>query len=486
MSTLHTTSAKAPATIAKTLLTLERRGQYREALAEIEPIWKDIRELPDVDGFEPHEAAEILLRSGSLIGFHGHIEQIPDSQTISKNLLTNAHERFSELCDAEKVAECENQLALVYSRTGEYNEAEAYLAASFEQDIPSFSDARLHYYAITSLINLSCNRHKENLEYQKLYEGDFKKHAHDYLNGILTSNIGVAHRNLGNIYDALTYQELAKYHYQRARHKIYLGAIENNLANLYKETGKFSKAHSAIDNATRLFKQLKDKTREGFSLDTKASIYFAESKYEEALRSVNRGLKILRRSENSGFLIDTLLSKARILLYLDNFAEAVLNLSEAVGIARVQTGDTAAIQLIQQFEAALDARNTPTKKSIDSNDFELVLPQSIANYKDYRGIWITNSRLESIGLAIGSLAVVAKTKVKRGDLVAVAEVESDEVSCGFYDADFGIVCLESADGEPQIFDQSEVRMLGKIVGVCSSGRDVDGKMAVEALNLSSL
>lgn len=481
MSTLHTTSAQAPAIVAKTLLTLERRGQYREALAEVEHIWKDIRELPDVDGFEPRDAAEMLLRCGSLIGFHGQNEQTPDSQIISKNLLTNAYQRFWEIQDAEKVAECENNLAVVYSRTGEYNEAEAYLASSFAQNIPPFSDARLHSHVITSLINLSCNRHKENLEYQKLYEGDFKKYASDYLKGILCANISVSHKNLGNSLDALTYLELAKYHYQRAHNKIYFGIVENNLANLYKETHKYSKAHAAIDNATRLFKQLKDKNREAFSLDTKASIYFAESKYDEALRTVDRGLAVLRKSENSGFIIETLLSKAKILLYLDNFPEAVLNLSEAVQIARVQTGDKAAIQLIQQFEAAQDERNSQTKKSVESNDYELVLPKKIAHFKDYRGIWINNDGLEAIGVAKGALAVVAKTKVKPGDLVAVAGVESGEVSCGFYDADFGIVCLEDAAGEPQIFDESEVRMLGKIVGVCNSGRNPDGKMVVEAL-----
>ena len=83
----------------------------------------------------------------------------------------------------------------------------------------------------------------------------------------------------------------------------------------------------------------------------------------------------------------------------------------------------------------------------------------------------------------GSLAIVVKAKVKRGDLIAVAEVESGEVSCGFYDADFGIVCLEGADGEPQIFDEKEIRILGKIVGVSNSGRTEDGKMVVEALKI---
>ena len=125
----------------------------------------------------------------------------------------------------------------------------------------------------------------------------------------------------------------------------------------------------------------------------------------------------------------------------------------------------------------------PPKKNLDEGDFELILPQSIAHYSDYRGIWINNTRLESIGLVKGSLAIVVKANVDRGDLIAVTEVESGEVSCGFYDADFGIVCLEGTEGEPQIFNEAEVRILGKIVGFSNSGLNDDGKMVVKSLDL---
>ncbi len=483
MITLHATSAKEPVIIAKALLTLERRGRYNEALAEIQHIWKDIRVLPDVDGFEPSDAAEIFLRCGSLIGFHGHNEQIADSQITCKNLLTDAHGRFSKLGDVEKVAECENHLALAYWRTGEFNEAETFIMASFAHDIPALSDTRLHSHVVASLINLACQKYEENIEYEALFESSFRQYASDYLKGILCSNIGLSHKNLGNMPEALSYLELAKYHYERSRHKIYMGTAENNLAQFYKETRRFAKAHEAIDNATRIFRQIKDKTREGFSFDTKALVYFAESKYADALKTVDKGVSILRKSENTAYLIETLLTKAKILLFLDNFSEAVLNLSDAVVMARKQTDDKAAMRLIQEFETALDAKNSPPKKTLDKGDFELILPESIAQFSDYRGVWIINSGLESIGLVKGSLAIVAETAVKRGDLAAVAEVESGEVTCGFYDADFGIVCLEGTEGDPRIFNESEVRMLGKIVGVSNSDLNDEGRMVVKSLNV---
>ena len=129
--------------------------------------------------------------------------------------------------------------------------------------------------------------------------------------------------------------------------------------------------------------------------------------------------------------------------------------------------------MIKRFETALKEKNDPPKQNLEYGDFELILPQSIAHFSDYRGIWIKNTQLEITGLVKGSLAIVVKAKVKRGDLVAVTEVESGEVSCGFYDADFGIVCIEGSQGEPQLFDEKEIRILGKIVGVCNSGRTED-------------
>ncbi len=83
----------------------------------------------------------------------------------------------------------------------------------------------------------------------------------------------------------------------------------------------------------------------------------------------------------------------------------------------------------------------------------------------------------------GILAVVAGEQVKRGDLAAVCEIETDSVICGFYDSEFGIICLESVGGEPQLFDEEKIRILGKIVGVCSSETSTDGKMIVEPINV---
>jgi hypothetical protein len=98
------------------LVKLESCGLYEQALAELKDVWRDTNEPPDISAYAAFEAAEIILRCGSLIGFHGHNKQIPDAQEKSKNLLTEARQRFLDFGSVEKVAECENYWRLL---TGE-------------------------------------------------------------------------------------------------------------------------------------------------------------------------------------------------------------------------------------------------------------------------------------------------------------------------------------------------------------------------------
>ena len=73
--------------------------------------------------------------------------------------------------------------------------------------------------------------------------------------------------------------------------------------------------------------------------------------------------------------------------------------------------------------------------------------------------------MEKYGLKKGGLAIVGSNygEIHRGDLVAIVD-KDDFAVCGIYDKDFGIICLEKPDEEPELFDENEVEILGKIVG----------------------
>jgi tetratricopeptide (TPR) repeat protein len=283
MKTFHTDVTVSTGNLFK----LERRGRYEEALAELRHIWEDINSFPEVEDFAPRPAADIILRCGALIGFLGHIKQIPNSQERSKNLLTEARSRFFDIYDVEKIAECENYLALAYWRTGELTEAETWVEESLSKHIPDSSHIRLHSHIIKCLIYIPAKKHFEIISNLKNLENKYLSCDDNCLKGDFYNHYGLALKNIGKTSKALEKLEQSRNFYQKAKHLIYLGAVENNLSQLYKVEKRFAEAHKTIDNSTKTFKQIKDRTREGFSLDTKAQIFLAEGKYSEALRTLN-------------------------------------------------------------------------------------------------------------------------------------------------------------------------------------------------------
>ena len=480
--------ARAHKALTRELFSLERCGEFDQALNSLKGIWDDTTALPTVDGLEPRMAAEVYLRCGALLGFLGHIRQIPTSQDRSKNLLTKARSAFLEIYDNEKIAECENYLALAYWRMGEVNEAANWVDESLSRELSETSDTRLYSHVIRNLVRLSQKRFAEIRSSFSDLEQVFLKFGDDFLTGNFYMNFGVASRNLGDVDAALNAHETARNLFARSGNRIQVAMAENNLSHLYKHQRRFGDAHDAIDRASELVREIGDRTREGFSYDTKALIYFDEGRFDLALEAVNQAITILGTSENFGYLTETITTKAKIQLHLDGFSTATLTLLEAVELAKVRISEEAAHRLIRDFENALDARNATNAVSSDrtgvaSGDLQLILPPAIAHYKEYQGVWITNSDLEAYGLSRGSLAVVVPTTVKRGDLVAVMEIENESVSCGFYDTDFGIVCLEAGGTEPQLFDKSAIKVLGKIVGVCRAEKVSNGTVDVEPINL---
>ena len=256
--------------------------------------------------------------------------------------------------------------------------------------------------------------------------------------------------------------------------------------------GGYEKAHVSVDKGVEIYREIGDESREGMLLDTKAAIYLAEGNLSGGLKTIEKAIHILKDGENKAFLAEAFATEAKILLWLDNVSGAILTLFEATKLAETYSGREFAKSLIKHFEAELEKKNggrssgERRSNGLEEAGMELVLPPQLASHNRYQGIRINNDHLLCVGIRNGSLVIAAETeKIERGDLVALSENHSGEISCGFYDLDFGVLCVETCDSEPRLFDPSDVAIIGKIIGIAGEP-DANGSRTVAPIQLRAV
>ncbi len=334
----------------------EVKGQYQKAFQYLAPFWDGNSQFPNTAGLSAEESAELFLRLGAIIGFLGNTQKIFSSQEISKNLLTQAHQRFSAFSDNAKTAECENYLALAYSRTGEFAEAADWLSESLLKNLPEVHPTRLNSYIIETLLDIEGGNYEKVIRRCDELKELFENRAGDLFNGSYHNHLAIAHKNLGNNVSALKHLKIARTYFQKADHKIYFGATENNLAQLLHKVGLYEEAHLSAQKARKIFEIIGDKIREGFSLETRAQIFAAEGKFDYALQYVNSAIDLIEGGESHRKLVESYRTKADILLQLNRLSEALMVMTAAHNIAALYITQELSKEVIESFAALIQKK----------------------------------------------------------------------------------------------------------------------------------
>lgn len=478
-------SVRAAATLASAWKA-ERTGEYLAGLLCFSDAWAEPDYLPETKGLSSEMAAELHLRFASLLGYQGHLSKIQNSQVRARDILTASLREFDALGRTEAAVECKNHIALTYSRTGEYQEARSWLEAAASRNLEPTSIHRLATIMFGMLVDLSERKFPPVLDNFRLYEELFREWADDWIGTGFYVNAGVAFGELGDSNNAIRCFEIAGSRAEASSIKISLATIQNELAHVYMSLGRYEKAHSSVDRGIELYREIGDESREGMLLDTKATIFLEQGNFDSGLKTIERAISVLKDGENKGFLAEAYATEAKILVWLDNFSGGVTALFEAVQLAQTYSGREFAKTLISQFEVSLKKKNQGVSPGvnradgIEESELALVLPPSLAMHSQYQGIRVNNDHLQCVGVGRGSLVIAVPAAINRGDLVAVRENESGEISCGFYDFDFGVLCLENCDSEPRLFDQDAVSIIGKLVGIAGEP-DKQGVRIVSAI-----
>ena len=72
-------------------------GDYSRAYQLLAVFWNDFRVNPDIRELPADIVAEVYLRCGSVAGYLGRSKYLTNAQEISRNLLTEAKDRFIQL-----------------------------------------------------------------------------------------------------------------------------------------------------------------------------------------------------------------------------------------------------------------------------------------------------------------------------------------------------------------------------------------------------
>lgn len=325
----------------------ESKGQYEKAFQYLAPFWDGYSQFPSAIGLSDAESAELFLRFGSIVGFLGNSQKISNSQEISKNLLSQARRKFISLVNFEKVAECENHLAMTYQRTGELTEAFDWLKESYSRNLPGNHPIRINSYVVESVLDIEGGKYEKVLQRCEELRELFENFASDSDKGAFHNNLAIAHKNLGNTNEALNQLKLARSFLQKANHESYYGATENNLAQLLHKVGNFEEAHVCARNAIKIFEKIGDKMREGYSLETRAQIFAAQSKFEKALKFVDAAIELLEGGESYRNLVQSYRTKIKILLGLDRLAEALTVMTAAHNLAALYISQELSKEIIE-------------------------------------------------------------------------------------------------------------------------------------------
>ena len=316
----------------------ENKGEYEEARKILRDYWQRIGESPNLNGLEASAAGELLLRAGVLTGYVGSKNQIAEAQETAKDLITQSHAIFEARRNRKKIAEAQTELALIYWRTGENNEArdclkEALALLSIDNDLKAKAVIRL------AVVEFRAARHEKALRILKSHAPLFDKIQNPTLKGSYHDTLGNALEDLSVLKKrpdyvdrALIEYAAASIHFEQAEHKFYLAALENNLGMLLFKINRWDEAHEHLDRARRIFLSLKEIGTVAQVDDTRACVFLRQGRFTEAEHVAHLAVRNQEKTNRNGLLAEALTTHARTLARLERYGASLSAFRRAIAL----------------------------------------------------------------------------------------------------------------------------------------------------------
>lgn len=290
----------------------EERGEYERACELLAPAWGGPGTRPDIERLDEAAAAELLMRAGSLTGWLGSKRQIEGWQELSKNLLSEAADRFDALRDETGWGRSQKCLALCYWREGALSEARAIVNSALER-ISVHDDLWISLKLTLAILDKSEGRDGEALTCLRGMSSVVARCASELIRGHYHTGLGNALENTGDIDGAIIEATAAHHYFEAADYTAGRILALINLANLHCAAGNLTGAHRELDRAERLARGSGDRLHLAHLKDSRALFYLAEEKFTEAERAARQSVAIFEEGDEYALLCRSLQTRARAL-----------------------------------------------------------------------------------------------------------------------------------------------------------------------------
>jgi len=374
----------------------ENKGQYEEARKTLSDYWRRIGERPNVEGLQPINAADVLLRAGVLTGIIGSKNQVTHAQEDAKDLISESYAIFEARRAKKKIAEAQTELALIYWRTGEINEARDCLKTALAL-LRIDSDLKAKAIIRLAIVEFRAAQHEKALRiltkhaplFDRIHNHTLKGSYHDTLGNAL-EDLSVLKKRRDYVDRALIEYAASSYHFEQAEHECYLASVENNLGMLYFRINQYDDAHEHLDRARRIFINLKDFGSAAQVDETRACVFLQQGRVADAERVARLAVQNQEKTGRHALLAEALITHGRALARLENYGAALIafrrsmDLSEDAGNVR-QSADAAraAFQEIRERLVVSEVSHTVSghgwghdKRTIERDLIKLALEQA--------------------------------------------------------------------------------------------------------------
>lgn len=333
-------------------------GKYTEAGEALGEFWQGVGKRPDLKGLTTAVAAEVLLQCGTLAGWLGSVQSIPNAQETAKDLLTEALRKFHSQGEHAKVSEVRYELGLCYFRLGSYDEARVVLNEAAKTLGDKDTQLKAKILIRRSFIEIWAGRHHDALsvleEAQPFFEG-----CSDALKGRWHNHMALALRRLATAERRPDYADraiieytAAAFHFELANHEGYCARALNNLAFLLYKLERYSEAHGNLDRAAAIFQRLQDESALAQVKETRARVLVAEQRYREADRILSEVVPVFQKGGEYALLADALTFQGIVWARLRAYENSLNILRRAISVAHesgaLSNAALAALTLIEE------------------------------------------------------------------------------------------------------------------------------------------